>query len=286
MRIRHINRLLDVVRKMNGFPMFALKPYAECAGIQEFSVQEMGTCRLVFSDHVEDVFIVVYTQALPHEGARSPDGSMRAQLLGIRRSTEILFYCADLTKMTVSVSSIDSVDSEVTFRNKPLKMKPGMFKLTRCPICVITWARTIDICATVTVSQSQLPPRAAVPLRTVARSLPPPPSAENESSEEDSESRDTYDLEVLTTAPKDSARFPWLVRVKVKSSGKRSGEIGYLCKLCLVHEQGHWSTQPCFSPKKQRKERHEESGHHLRHVAGHAGAADLSKVRSFQYDKT
>ena len=115
MRIRHINRLLDVVRKMNGFPMFALKPYAECAGIQEFSVQEMGTCRLVFSDHVEDVFIVVYTQALPHEGARSPDGSMRAQLLGIRRSTEILFYCADLTKMTVSVSSIDSVDSEVTF---------------------------------------------------------------------------------------------------------------------------------------------------------------------------
>ena len=43
--------------------MFALKPYAECVGNQKFSVQEMGTCRLVFnSEHVDDVVIVVYTQ--------------------------------------------------------------------------------------------------------------------------------------------------------------------------------------------------------------------------------
>jgi hypothetical protein len=80
--------------------MFALKPYAQCVSNHDLSVQDMGRCRLLFNAQcVDDVHIVRY-----HD---ERDGSTHVQFLGMRRADDILFYCADLTKMSVSVSSND-----------------------------------------------------------------------------------------------------------------------------------------------------------------------------------
>ncbi len=87
---------------MNDFPMFALKPYAECVGNQGFLAQEMGQCKLLFKARsVENVEIVRYHQ---HQDETVREGSKNVQFLGMRRSDDILFYCADMNSMTVAVS--------------------------------------------------------------------------------------------------------------------------------------------------------------------------------------
>ena len=111
---------------MKDFPMFALKLYKDCVGDEEFCAEDMGKCKLVFNARfVENVDIVRY-----HKGQDDimHAGSKNVQFLGMRRPDDILYYCADTTKMTVSVSS----DNSVTFQNKPLVMMPGVFKLTNC----------------------------------------------------------------------------------------------------------------------------------------------------------
>jgi hypothetical protein len=275
---------------MKDFPMFALKPYAECVGNQVFYDQEMGPCTLTFNTrNVENVEIVRYHQ---NRDAAVGDNSQNVQFLGMRRSEDVLFYCADTSKMTVSVSG----DHAVTFQNKPLEMKPGVFKLTSCSTRLIAWARTFDMSHSV----SQSPQSGAAGRRTAATfsvfSPPPTGTAEpvshvntaddSDSQDEDDEvfhgERSHYaDLEVLQTDPKDAALFPWLIRVKVISTN----DIGFLCSVCWHHEQGAWSTTPCLSAKIQRKKRHAESAPHKRHETGVVGAEQLLKVRSFQYNK-
>jgi hypothetical protein len=87
-----------------------LKPYAECVGNQVFHAQEMEQCRLSFNARVvENVEIVRYHQ---NQDESVRDNSKIVQFLGMRRSEDILFYCADTRKMTVSVSEL-SGDSAV-----------------------------------------------------------------------------------------------------------------------------------------------------------------------------
>jgi hypothetical protein len=281
---------------MNDFPMFALKPYAECVGDRVFYAQEMGQCRLSFNARsVENCEIVRYHQ---NQDESVHDNSKIVQFLGMRRSDDILFYCADTSKMTVSVSG----DSAVTFQNKPLEMKPGVFKLTGCSTRLMAWARTFDMCHS--VSQS---PQTETAVRRSAEAagrrtastfsvFSPPPAATQSASHVNTDDSDSHDdddeildgerrnytnFEVLQTDPKDAALFPWLIRVKVISTN----EIGFMCSVCWHHEQGAWSTTPCLSQKIQRKKRHALSAPHKKHEAGVVGAEQLSKVRSFQYNK-
>ena len=278
-KIRHVSSSVHFGLKMKGFPMVALKPYAQCVSNHELSVQDMGRCRLLFNAQcVDDVHIVRY-----HD---ERDGSTHVQFLGMRRADDILFYCADLTKMSVSVSSNDSV----IFQNKPMQMRPCMFKLTGCDANLLTWARNQGISDTISQSPQVSQAQAAVVVRrpfspsNVPQLLASPGNAavsDSDSSDDELPDRTHEDLEVLTTSPKDAAVFPWLIRVKIRCSG----QIGYLCSICMNHEKGAWSTQPCFSDRIQRKKRHAASAPHLQHAAGLQGAAQLSKVRSIQHNK-
>ena len=155
----------------------------------------------------------------------------------------------------------------MTFQNKPLEMMTGVFKLTGCSTRLIAWARTFDMCHSV----SQSPQTGAAVRRTAEAAgrrtaatfsvfSPPPATSQIESAShvnnsDDSDSQDEddevfhgerghyADLEVLQTDPKDAALFPWLIRVKVISTN----DIGFLCSVCWHHEQGAWSTTPCLS---------------------------------------
>jgi hypothetical protein len=264
--------------KMKGFPMFALKPYAECRadrGNEAFSVEEMGPCRLQYHAQITDVVIVRYY----HNDVDDEDGS-NVELLGMKRPDDILFYCADVTKMTVSVLSKDSV----MFQNKILVMKPGVFKLLDCSDRLAAWARSLVIDVMQMFSQS---PRTIVPSRqhSLSSSSAPLFSPRNQShdsrrsdasdSDDDNSGDDNSahefdssfsDYLILQTKAKDSAMYPWLLRVRIKSCTPE--KIGYLCSTCIGgNEKGVWSTVPCFSEKKQRKQRHARSGQHLLHTS-------------------
>jgi hypothetical protein len=141
--------------KMKGFPTFAVKPYAECVGEQELIAQEMGTCALLYNAvRTEDVSIVRYYQL---QDEIRDETSKRVQYLGIRRSEDILFYCADTTKMMISVLSNNSA----TFQNKPLFMKPGVFKLLECSEDLMLWVGTLEVAHSI----SQSPQQAAAIIR-------------------------------------------------------------------------------------------------------------------------
>jgi ABC-type multidrug transport system fused ATPase/permease subunit len=127
---------------MKDLPMFALKPFAECINIQDFSTSSMGTCKLLFNMRcVENVEIMRFHQE-----------NDAMQFLGMRKSDDVSFYCADMNKMQVSVSADDSV----TFHSAPLEMKPGVFKLIGCSATLMAWAHTLCTPESQYVSQSPL----------------------------------------------------------------------------------------------------------------------------------
>ena len=88
---------------MSGLPIFAVKPFAECVGVNDLSVEEMGKCRLQFGAQCVDVVIVRYHQN--YDDLDVQDGSKHVELLGMRRSEDI--WCADVTRMIVSVLGIE-----------------------------------------------------------------------------------------------------------------------------------------------------------------------------------
>ncbi len=210
----------------------------------------------------------------------------------MRRSDDILFYCADMTKVTVSVLSNEAV----MFQNKPLVMKPGVFKLLDCSDRLVAWARSWSI----DVSES---PRTIVTPRprdtSCSASLF---TARNESQDTRCHSSDSHDANsdedvdrfeighslddflIVQTKEKDVSKYPWLLRVKHKSC--TPPKFGYLCSTCIAaKESGVWSTRPCFSERAQRKLRHARSQPHLLHAAALIGSEIFLSVRNIQYSK-
>ncbi len=131
---------------------------------------------------------------------------------------------------------------------------PGVFKLTGCSTRLIAWARTFDMCHSV----SQSPQTGAAVRKTTEAAgrrtattfsvfSPPPATSQIESAShvnnsDDSDSQDEddevfhgershyADLEVLQTDPKDAALFPWLIRVKVMTLASCAVYVGITSK--------------------------------------------------------